>query len=135
MASLDAMRATLVIAALLAAGPALAQERDPAARQTLVNLAYVIGESHALRQVCQGAEDQYWRERMYRLIETESPDQAFDRRLKESFNSGFIAGQAQFTACSPQSRAAEAKVAGQGRALAERLAKTTLPPPPSEVAQ
>ena len=40
---------------------------EQAAERALVDLAYAIGESHALRQVCQGDGDQYWRERMEQL--------------------------------------------------------------------
>ena len=91
---------TGLLAALLASAPlawglsASAQEREPAERQTLVDLAYAIGESHALRQVCQGDGDQYWRERMEQLTQTEAADSGFEARLKQAFNSGFFARQA-----------------------------------------
>ena len=48
--------------------PAHAQEREPADRQRLLDLAYALGQSHALRQACEGAGDQFWRARMMRLI-------------------------------------------------------------------
>jgi uncharacterized protein (TIGR02301 family) len=105
------------------ASPAFAQDRTPTQRQTLVQLAYVLGQSHALRQACMGPDDQYWRERMARLVQTESPDSAFDVRLRDSFNSGFSSGQAQFPSCSSESRAEEAREAGRGRALASSLAR------------
>ena len=112
-----------VAAAIALASPAFAQDRTPTQRQTLVQLAYVLGQSHALRQACMGPDDQYWRERMARLVQTESPDSAFDVRLRDSFNSGFSSGQAQFPSCSPESRAEEAREAGRGRALASSLAR------------
>jgi uncharacterized protein (TIGR02301 family) len=71
---------------------ALAQDRSPAERQTLLDLAFTLGESHALRQVCEGAGDQYWRARMMRLTEVEKADQAFDAQLRDRFNTGFAAG-------------------------------------------
>jgi len=114
----------IVFAALLsAATPALAQDRTPAQRQTLVELAYVLGQSHALRQACMGPDDQYWRERMTRLVATESPDNAFDTRLRNAFNAGFAASQAEFPACGPDSRAEEAKAALHGKGLASTLAR------------
>ena len=107
---------------LLASG-ASAQERTPAERQTLIDLSYILGESHALRQACAGAEDQFWRTRMQRLVQTEQPDAALDRRLKEAFNTGFVAGQTAFSSCTPRSRQAEAKAAARGRALAASLTR------------
>ncbi|MDB5469406.1 MAG: hypothetical protein JWR84_966 [Caulobacter sp.] len=111
-----------VLAALLVAAPALAQERPPPERQALVDLAYAIGESHALRQVCGGDSDQRWRDRMAELINTEQADEAFEARLKQSFNSGFAARLSQFPACSPESRKAELAVARKGEGLAGKLA-------------
>ncbi len=98
--------------------PARAADRET----TLNDLAYVLGQSHALRQACQGQTDQFWRERMYHLIQTEQPDQGFERRLKDSFNTGYAAAQSTYPSCTPQSRRAEAKAAERGRALVEGLA-------------
>ncbi len=119
------MRAILAIALIAAASPALAQERSPTERQTLVDLAYVLGESHALRQACGGAGDQFWRGRMARLIETEVPDQAFEDRLKGAFNNGYAARQTEFPGCGPETRRAEAAAAGRGQGLANRLGSIT----------
>ena len=88
--------ATGLSAAVLAfAASAEAAEQTPMERQTLVELAYVLGQSHALRQACMGGDDQFWRGRMLRLVQTETPDPAFDKRLRDSFNAGFAADQAQ----------------------------------------
>lgn len=119
---------TPLLALCLAAGPVLAQDREPAQRQTLIDLAYVIGEAHALRQVCGGPNDQYWRDRMVKLIETESADRAFEERLRQTFNTGYVSRQAQYTSCSAQSREAETGVAAKGRALAQKL--VVVPPRP-----
>jgi uncharacterized protein (TIGR02301 family) len=107
------------------ASPAIAQERPPHERQTLTDLAYALGESHALRQVCSGDGDQYWRDRMMRLTETEAPDASFSGRLTQSFNAGFATRQTEFTACGPASKRAEQAVARKGRALAGRLSSIT----------
>ena len=104
---------------------ALAQERDPASRQSLVDLAYVLGEAHGLRQVCEGPNDQFWRTRMVDLVETEQPDAALAQRLKDAFNTGFVARQGAFPACTPLARAAMARVMNHGKVLATRLARPT----------
>jgi uncharacterized protein (TIGR02301 family) len=116
-------QAAALVLALALTTPAFAQDRTPTQRQTLVQLAYVLGQSHALRQACMGPDDQYWRERMTRLVQTESPDSAFDVRLRDSFNSGFSSSQAQFPSCGSDSRTEEARTASRGRALAASLAR------------
>ena len=123
----------LLLAFVLAAGPmgAFTQERPPVVRQNLVDLAYVLGEAHALRQVCQGVQDQYWRQRMMKLMETEQPDISMERRLRENFNTGFATRQGEFPTCTPAAEAAEAAAMRRGRGLAERLARASraVPPP------
>lgn len=115
--------AILLAASLLTlAFPVQAQERTPAQRQTLADIAFVLGESHALRQACEGAYDQYWRDRMMGLTDAEVPDAALDRRLKEAFNSGFASRRAEFPECSRASRIAEVAAARRGQSLASRLA-------------
>ena len=109
--------------ALTTAGTALAQDRTPVQRQTLSELAYAMGQSHALRQVCLGAADQYWRERMGRLLQTEAADEAFERSLRQAFNTGYAAAQAQFAACDSLSQAEAVQVARRGAALAEAAAR------------
>ncbi len=112
-----------VTLALSVSSQALAQDRTPTQRQTLSDLAYVLGQSHALRQACQGVTDQFWRGRMVKLVEAEAPDPAFNTRLNSAFNAGFSAAQARYPACGPDSRAAEAAAAARGQALAGSLAK------------
>uniref|UniRef100_B0T048 TIGR02301 family protein n=1 Tax=Caulobacter sp. (strain K31) TaxID=366602 RepID=B0T048_CAUSK len=114
--------AVLVPATLLAAG-ARAQDRGPVERQQLLDLAFTIGESHALRQLCEGPNDQYWRSRMVRLTEVEKADQAFDAQLRDRFNTGFAAGQGQFPQCDETSRRAQQQSASKGQALSARLAQ------------
>jgi uncharacterized protein (TIGR02301 family) len=114
-----ALLALLLAAAM--ADPAHAQERTPAERQTLVELAYVIGESHALRQACAGPGDQYWRTRMQQLVAAEQPDAPFARRLTDSFNDGFMAGRQGFPTCTARTRQEAARVAQKGRELSVTL--------------
>lgn len=105
--------------------PAGAQDRPPPERQTLLDLAYTLGESHALRQACSGEGDQYWRDRMVRMTDTEAADEAFDGRLKQAFNSGFATRQTEFPSCSPASKRAEQAVARKGQSLSTRLSAVT----------
>ncbi len=126
----------VLLALALTATPALAQERSPSERQTLGELAYVLGESHALRQVCTGLNDQYWRDRMLRLTQVEDSDQAFDAVIRERFNTGYAAGQAQAQDCNAASRRAEAAAASRGQALSQKLSvimRKVDPPSPEPV--
>jgi len=105
-------------------GRALAQSihRSPQAREALVQLAYDLGEAHALHRLCAGPSDATWYGRMQQLEAQEAADEGFRSRLVESFNAGFAAGASEFPACTPQSRAAERSVAARGAALARQLA-------------
>lgn len=122
------MRRFALLLMVLSAGPAQAQDRAPAERQALVDLAYVLGESHALRQACQGEADQFWRARMIRLVELEAPDESLDRRLRNAFNTGFSAAHAAHGQCTAESRAAAARAAAHGQELSKRLSQSTLQP-------
>ncbi len=114
--------AGLALALIAAATPAFAQDRPPAERQTLLDLAYVIGESHALRQACAGPSDQYWRSRMNELVQVETPDSAFAQQLAYAFNTGFSARQTAFPACTAKSRRQAEIDAAKGRELSATLA-------------
>jgi uncharacterized protein (TIGR02301 family) len=96
--------------------------RSPDQRQAVVDLAYVLGEAHALRLVCVGPDAQTWRTRMSRLLDLEAGDEATRRRLVDRFNAGFMSRQAEHPACTPATAAAERATAARGRALAQRLA-------------
>jgi len=123
----------MLAALLLLAAPALAQEappapepaappRSPAARQTLADLAYVLGQAHALRTLCDGSEEQVWRARMARMVELESPDDAFREQLYDAFNTGYLSAQAAHTRCDGRARGAMTDVAVRGRDLSATLA-------------
>ena len=100
---------------------------SPQQRQQVVDLAYVLGEAHALHRLCAGADDNTWRGRMGRLLKAETPDAAYRQRLLESFNAGFVAEGAQFPKCTAKSADAEKTVAAQGRSLSRRLAAGVTP--------
>ena len=120
----------LALPALAFAAPAM-PSRSPQARQLVIDLAYAMGETHALRQACLGETDQEWRVHMGRLVEVEAADPALgaggQRRLVESFNAGFNARSAQFPGCKPEVQPALEAAAAKGETLARRLAGGTSP--------
>ena len=116
-------RLAAILGALALASPAAAQERAPTDRQALSELAYTLGEAHALHRLCAGVRDATWYGRMRRLIEVERPDEGLRRRLIEAFNAGFVSQQAQYPACSVDSEAAERDAAERARPLARMLAR------------
>ena len=95
--------------------------RSGADRQVVVQLAYSLGEAHALHRLCAGPGDATWYARMQRLEAQEAADESSRAQLVESFNAGFAARQAQFVTCSRRSKATERMVAQRGAVLARRL--------------
>lgn len=116
------MRLLLALLVLGAAGPVAAQQRSPAIRGTLTELARTLGQAHALRVRCDGEGEQVWRARMARLVEVERPDVAFRDQLFDSFNTGFLSAEAAHPACDGAARAKAADVAARGRDLSRVLA-------------
>jgi len=116
---------SLVLASLAFANPAVAQDRG----QIMLDLSRVLGEAHALRQLCEGADDYFWRDRMSRLLLAEGLDEPSEIRLRETFNEGYERRLAQFDACSPATREAEGRVRLLGARLSRRM---KLSPPPAE---
>ena len=128
------LRVWLLVVLSLAAGVASAAEparpaaaSTPQSRQAVGDLAYVLGEAHALHRACAGPEDNTWRGRMSRLLQVEAPDAAFRAHLMERFNSGFVARNAQFPTCTDKASATERTVAARGRDLARQLAADVSP--------
>ena len=113
-----------LLAGALAAGAAAGEpvRRPGLERQTVVQLAYMLGEAHALHRLCAGPTDATWYARMERLEAEEAVDESSRRQLVEAFNAGYGARLTQFTACSRRSRTAEHVVAAKGAELAKHLA-------------
>jgi uncharacterized protein (TIGR02301 family) len=131
-------RVALSLGLALVAAPALAQTSAPPSaapplasspqqHQMVVDLAYVLGEEHALHRLCAGAEDNTWRGRMGRLLKAEAPDPAYRQQLMNSFNAGFTAERAEFTTCTLASADRERIVAAKGRDISRRLADGVSP--------
>lgn len=110
-------RAAFALVLALAPAAALAQDRG----DTLVELSRTLGELHALRQVCEGPDDMYWRTRMTRILDAEAANVALTDAMQDAFNLGYGARRAY--ACGNVSERAEAAAALRGRRLAARLAR------------
>jgi len=108
--------------ALMFGHVAAAQERSPAERQELVDLARVLGESHALSQVCSAPDDQLWRTRMQAVLDQEAAEQGLKTRLSIAFNDGYHSGRALYPRCTDAARAEARKIAANGELLSEKLA-------------
>lgn len=114
-----------VLAGLAASGrpPAHAQEPEVERAAALLQLASILGEAHAVRVLCNGDEDQYWRRYMMDLLDIEARDSGLRSQLVSSFNRGYRA-QAARDRCTPALVDVEAEIASRGRALAEAISRT-----------
>ncbi len=91
-------------------------------------LAEVLGKSHAIRVVCNGRNDQYWRRYMLRLLELEAPYQSGLRRsMVNGFNAGFSWGSDLHPVCDSNAVSAEKTYAAEGRDLTARLVQSNIP--------
>ncbi len=125
--------ACVILAGLVLLAPGVPQARDAQQQGILIELAGVLGESHALRQACAGREDQYWRARMMRLLEVEQAPAAVERALTSAFNNGYESRRRSYPVCTPTARRAEAAAAARGRSLARRLSQEATPAPTSSL--
>lgn len=122
------MRLVCLALALAVAGSAVAAPavRTAEQRQVLIDLAYVLGQAHALHRVCAGPTDDTWRGRMEKLIAVEAPGEAFKSRLSDSFNAGFTSKSAQARDCKAAAPAEQA-VAKRGAELSRKLSGAAVP--------
>ena len=121
------------LALLMLQGAAAAWGQEPprrsgVQREVVVQLAYALGEAHALHRLCAGPGDATWYARMERLEAQEASDDAGRHQLVDAFNAGFAARQAEALTCGRRSRAAEKAVAARGAGLARRLAAAEADP-------
>jgi uncharacterized protein (TIGR02301 family) len=88
----------------------------------LLDLSSILGESHAIRQTCEGTQDRLWYVRMERLLAVEAADQGLKRRLALNFNAGYNETRALYPQCVDAARVEAKRVAKKAEALAEKLA-------------
>jgi uncharacterized protein (TIGR02301 family) len=138
-------RAALVLlAAILAAGPALAQSQPRRAPQTppqsqpepppppepppapyekeLLRLSEILGSLTFLRTLCQERDAAEWRRRMEAIMETEGTSPGRRERLAGAFNRGYRAFALTYRVCTPNAHAAVARYVREGEALTRTLA-------------
>jgi uncharacterized protein (TIGR02301 family) len=121
------------LAALAFAAAAPGQAQGAAERFGLtVELAGALGEAHAIRVVCNGDQDQYWRRYMQDMLDVEANSEDGRAALVQAFNRGYRSQSGRYEACTPDLPAVEAQIASRGRALAEAVAQTYLEPPAPE---
>jgi len=109
--------------------PASAQEAPlrEAPIETLVDLAETLGEAHAIRSLCNGDQDQTWRNYMFSMLNMEGPTGSPRRSaMTSAFNRGFRNQSGRNRSCTPDLPGLEAKIAARGRALAESVAASYL---------
>ncbi|MEL6474491.1 MAG: TIGR02301 family protein [Pseudomonadota bacterium] len=93
-----------------------------------IQLATLLGKVHAVRITCNGRGDQYWRNHMRDLLNTEAPGQSsFRSTLAKAFNDSYSRESARRPICDTATAAAEAQYAAEGAEIAERLAVHYLP--------
>lgn len=118
-------------AALIGAQPAWAQPRaqqpQPSEQATrgedwyrsqLVELSQVLGGAHYLRILCEGRDDQRWRNYMRGVIEREP---RYNGLLVEGFNRGYRDEEARFPVCDAVTRQMEAELRARGLRVAQAL--------------
>ncbi|MFN4184244.1 MAG: TIGR02301 family protein [Hyphomonas sp.] len=127
-----ALLLSLALAASTSMMPALPQGnlpvRGPDYFRDAADLAGALGGAHAIRVLCNGNEDQYWRRYMADLLAYEAPDAGNLRSsLVSSFNDTYSRTSDQFRICDGRAVEAEARFARTGEDIAGRLATHYFP--------
>jgi uncharacterized protein (TIGR02301 family) len=125
------IRTALCAAALavIAAAPAFAQQQPQPQAGThprgeewyqaqLVELSEILGGAHYLRVLCDGRDDQRWRDYMRGVIEREP---RFNAQLVEGFNRGYRNEEARFPVCDATTRQMEAELRARGLRVSQGL--------------
>lgn len=113
--------------------PASAQQDQPFVRsqdyfRDVIELSETLGKAHAIRALCNGRNDQYWRGYMLRLLELEAPyGGGLRSSMVNGFNAGFSSAQGEYRACTTDAVAAEKVYAGEGQTLTNRLSAANIP--------
>ncbi len=94
----------------------------------VVALASTLGSAHALRVLCNGRNDQYWRSYMQELLGLEAPYQGRLRSsMVDAFNSAYSVEAARRNSCDQGAISAEKVYASTGERLANALVQANLP--------
>lgn len=94
----------------------------------VVDLSSTLGAAHAIRLLCNGRDDQYWRSYMQELLGVEAPYQSRLRTsMVSAFNESFSAESRRRSSCDEGAVSAEKIYAATGQRLANTLAEANLP--------
>ena len=106
----------------------LSDTRSQAYLRDVVSLASTLGGAHAIRLICNGRDDQYWRVYMQELLSHEAPYQSRLRtQMVDAFNRGYQSESARRSQCDQGAVEMEKVYATQGQRLAHGLAEANLP--------
>ncbi|MBI1339996.1 TIGR02301 family protein [bacterium] len=121
--ALGAALAAMLAAAVVSPPRAAAQEPEVQRMAQLVELASTLGEAHAIRVLCNGDDDQYWRRFMMDMLDIEATDSGLRGTFVSAFNRGYRS-QASRDRCTPALVGVEAEIATRGKALADAIARS-----------
>lgn len=87
----------------------------------LLSLSRTLGGVHYLRVVCEGRDEQYWRERMIELMELESGGYRLREAMITAFNEGYYDEEQRHPQCGGDLQAAKNRLSAEGQRLAKQL--------------
>ena len=90
------------------------------------DLAGLLGEAHYIRTLCNGANDQYWRNFMRDFLDLEGESPSRRSLFVTAFNRGYRYQSHRSTTCSQATASDEARLARKGKTLAEEIALSYL---------
>ncbi len=94
----------------------------------VISLSSTFGSAHAIRVLCNGRNDQYWRSYMQELLSLEAPYRNTLRTsMVDAFNSAYSAETARRDSCDAGAVSAEKVYASTGERLANALVQANLP--------
>ncbi|WP_084397642.1 TIGR02301 family protein [Henriciella aquimarina] len=94
----------------------------------VIALSSTLGSAHAIRLLCNGRDDQYWRAYMQELLGVEAPYRSRLRTsMVDAFNDGFQSENRRRNRCDEGAVSAEKTYASTGQRLARGLAEANLP--------
>ncbi|MEM1391668.1 MAG: TIGR02301 family protein [Pseudomonadota bacterium] len=94
----------------------------------VIELSEVLGKAHAIRIVCNGRNDQYWRSYMLRLLDLEaSYGGGLRSSMANAFNAGYSTTEARYRSCTQDAVDSEKVFAEEGQAYANKLAAANIP--------
>jgi uncharacterized protein (TIGR02301 family) len=113
--------ATLVLAALIAAGPAGAQTAAPPFEADLLRFSEILGAVAYLDALCGEADAATWRQQMQKLITAQRMTPEDRRRYVDAYNRGHRTFAAVHRQCTDQTRFVMQTYLAEGATITARL--------------